>query len=105
VRVGDQTLLMETTLVQVPGTEPTSVAGRAWEMAEKAFERAQEAIVQIAVSTARTIARAAAQDARPETVSVEFGLKVSAKGDVIVAGTAGEASLKVTLTYRSDPKG
>jgi Trypsin-co-occurring domain 1 len=30
---------------------------------------------------------------------VEFGLKFSASGGVIMAGVAGEASLKVTLSY------
>jgi hypothetical protein len=30
---------------------------------------------------------------------VEFGLKFSAKGNVVVAGATGEATLKVTLTY------
>jgi hypothetical protein len=30
---------------------------------------------------------------------VEFGLKFSASGGVIMAGVAGEASLKVTLGY------
>jgi hypothetical protein len=32
-------------------------------------------------------------------VDVEFGLKFSASGTVIMAGVAGEASLKVTLGY------
>jgi hypothetical protein len=32
-------------------------------------------------------------------VEVEFGLKFSASGGVIMAGVAGEASLKVTLGY------
>jgi hypothetical protein len=37
--------------------------------------------------------------ARPDRVDVEFGLKFSASGGVIMAGVAGEASLKVTLGY------
>ena len=37
--------------------------------------------------------------ARPDRVEVEFGLKFSASGAVIMAGVAGEASLKVTLGY------
>ena len=37
--------------------------------------------------------------ARPDRVEVEFGLKFSASGGVIMAGVAGEASLKVTLGY------
>jgi len=34
---------------------------------------------------------------------VEFGLTFSAQGSVIVAGAAGEATLKVTLTYDAKP--
>jgi hypothetical protein len=37
--------------------------------------------------------------ARPDRVEVEFGLKFSVSGGVIMAGVAGEASLKVTLGY------
>jgi hypothetical protein len=34
-------------------------------------------------------------------VEVEFGVKVSAKGDVVLVGTAAEASLKVKIIYGS----
>jgi hypothetical protein len=36
-------------------------------------------------------------------VVVEFGLTVSAKGDVGIAGASAAASLKVTLTYNHVP--
>ena len=64
----------------------------------EAFGRAQETIIEIAKSTAEMIDRAGAA-ARPDRVDVEFGLKFSASGGVIMAGVAGEASLKVTLGY------
>jgi hypothetical protein len=54
--------------------------------------------VEIARSTAVMIGQTAGA-ARPDHVAVEFGLKFSASGTVIMAGVAGEASLKVTLTY------
>ena len=63
-----------------------------------AFGRAQETIIEVARSTAEMIERAGAV-ARPDRVEVEFGLKFSASGGVIMAGVAGEASLKVTLSY------
>jgi hypothetical protein len=63
-----------------------------------AFGRAQEVIVEAARSTAAVIERAGAA-ARPDRVEVEFGLKFSASGGVIMAGVAGEASLKVTVSY------
>ena len=97
VRVGD--IEIEVEAVPVAGTEPTS--GRAAQAAGsvlEAFGRAQEAIVEVAKSTAEMIEKAGAA-ARPDRVDVEFGLKFSASGGVIMAGVAGEASLKVTLGY------
>ena len=63
----------------------------------EAFGRAQDAILEVAKSTAGMIEKAGA--ARPDRVDVEFGLKFSASGGVIMAVVAGEASLKVTLGY------
>jgi hypothetical protein len=63
-----------------------------------AFGRAQETIVEVARSTAVMIEQAGAA-ARPDRVEVEFGLKFSASGGVIMAGVAGEATLGVTLSY------
>jgi hypothetical protein len=97
VRVGD--IEIEVEAVPVAGTEATS--GRTAKAAGnvlEAFGRAQDAIIEVARSTAEMIERAGAA-ARPDRVDVEFGLKFSASGTVIMAGVAGEASLKVTLGY------
>ena len=97
VRVGN--IEIEVEAVPVAGTEATS--GRAAKAAGnvlEAFDRAQDAIIEVARSTAQMIDRAGAA-ARPDRVDVEFGLKFSASGTVIMAGVAGEASLKVTLGY------
>jgi hypothetical protein len=97
VQVGD--IQIEVEAVQVAGTQPTSgKAGRAAGNVLEAFGRAQDAIIEVARSTAQMIDRAGAT-ARPDRVDVEFGLKFSATGGVIMAGVAGEASLKVTLSY------
>jgi len=97
VRVGDIELEVET--VVAAGSEPTSGrSGRVAGSALEAFSRAQDAIVAVAKSTAAMIGSMAGA-ARPDTVEVEFGLKFSASGTVIMAGVAGEASLKVTLGY------
>ena len=97
VRVGD--IQIEVEAVRVAGTEPTSgKTGRAAGNVLEAFSRAQEAILEVAKSTAQMIDRAGAA-ARPDRVEVEFGLKFTATGTVIMAGVAGEASLKVTLGY------
>ena len=97
VQVGDVEIAVEA--VREPGTEPT--AGRTGKAAENvlgAFGRAQETIIEVAKSTAEMIDKAGAA-ARPDRVEVEFGLKFTVSGGVIMAGVAGEASLKVTLSY------
>ena len=97
VKVGD--IEIEVEAVPVAGTEATS--GRATRAAGsvlEAFGRAQDAIIEVAKSTAEMIDKTGAA-ARPDRVEVEFGLKFSASGTVIMAGVAGEASLKVTLGY------
>jgi hypothetical protein len=97
VQVGD--IQIEVEAVQVAGTQPTSgKAARAAGNVLDAFARAQDTIIQVAKSTAEMIDGAGAA-ARPDRVDVEFGLKFSASGGVIMAGVAGEASLKVTLGY------
>ena len=96
VRVGDLEIKVEA--VPVPGTEPT--AGRASRQAGStlaAIGMAQETIVEMAKTMKAMIERAGA--ARPERLGVEFGLKFSAFGEVIMAGVADEASLKVTFSY------
>jgi hypothetical protein len=90
-------LLVETT--PVAGTEPTSALGDATDRVVDAFDRARQAIVEIAASTADVIGKAADRGAHPDHLEVEFGLKISAKGNVIVAGASGEATLRVKLTY------
>jgi len=97
VRVGDIELMVET--IPVAGTEPTSRASEAADGVVDAFSRAQKAIVEIAASTAKVIAEAAHRGTHPDRFEVEFGLGVSAKGNVIVASGSGEATLKVTLIY------
>jgi hypothetical protein len=97
VRVGDIEIEVET--VPVAGTEPTlGRPARAAGSVLEAFGRAQDAIIEVAKSTAQMIEKTGAA-ARPDRVDVEFGLKFSASGTVIMAGVAGEASLKVTLGY------
>jgi len=97
VRIGNIEVKVEA--VPVAGTEATS--GRVPKAAGsvlEAFGQAQDAIIEVAKSTAEMIEKAGAA-ARPDRVDVESGLRFSASGMVIMAGAAGEASLKVTLGY------
>jgi hypothetical protein len=103
IRVGDIELLVET--VQLARTEPTSsLARKAVDHAGEAFMRAQDAIVEVAKSTAEMIEKVAAQAVRPDRVEVEFGLRFAVTGKIIIAGAAGEAALKVTLTYDANQR-
>ena len=97
VQVGETELLVET--VQVGGTQATSRVSDAADSVREAFVRAQTAIVEVATSTIAVLNRAGQRAARPDAMEVEFGLKFSAQGNVIVAGSAGEATLRVKLTY------
>lgn len=92
-------LEVEVEAVPVVGTEATSgKVSKAAGSVLDAFGRAQETIIAVAQSTADMIDQSGAV-ARPDGVEVEFGLKFSASGGVIMAGASGEATLKVTLRY------
>ena len=98
IQIDGVDLLLETTVP--PGTEQTSRLDRAQTAVADAFDRAQDAILAVASSTATTINRLGERAISPNEVQVMFGLKFSAQGNVIVAGASGEATLEVTLTYR-----
>jgi hypothetical protein len=99
VRVGDIELLVET--VTVAGTEPTSRVGDAADAVLEAFVAAETAIGALCERVAGVVETTTEHAKRPESLVVEFGLKFSAKGNVIVAGVSGEGSLKVTVSYES----
>ena len=101
VRIGDIEVQVETT--PVAGTEQTSRASEAVDRVADAFDRAKETILEVAASTVDLIETAAARGARPDHLQVEFGLKFSVRGTVIVAGASGEATLVVRLTYDAAP--
>jgi hypothetical protein len=87
------------------GTETTSKASKAAEQVVDAFDRAKQTIREIAESTAGLIADATERGARPNQLQVEFGLKFSVQGNVIVAGASGEAALVVRLNLRRPAAG
>lgn len=93
-------VLVET--ARVAGTEPTSIGNRAQQQLTDAFERAQDTIVALSAKVKGTARQLAERGARPDKIEVEFGLKFTAKGDVIVASGSGEVALKVIVGY--DPR-
>ncbi|MFI6498067.1 CU044_2847 family protein [Nonomuraea typhae] len=97
MQVGQATVLVET--AGMSGSELTSRGANAAEHLHDLWPRAQQAIVEIASSTAAMIRDTARRAAAPTAVEVEFGLKFSAKGSIILSEASGEASLKVKLVY------
>jgi len=55
------------------------------------------------VGMVTAVEKARAQAAQPNHVEVEFGVKISASGNVIVAGLAAESTLTVKLVYDAKP--
>ena len=99
MRVGDVELLVETVVV-LPGSEPTS--GRLDRVGQKAvdgFDHVQAAIEAIATRLAGTLEELGTRAVRPDRVEVTFGLKFTAEGGVLIAGSSVEASLGVMIGY------
>jgi Trypsin-co-occurring domain 1 len=103
LRIGGVDVLVEVTTVA--GSEPTSRMDAARERAVEGFERARQAIVAVATSTVDTVGDLARLAAAPEKVEVEFGLRFSVQGNVIIAGGGGEATLGIRLTYDLGTRG
>ncbi|MFD7078256.1 CU044_2847 family protein [Nocardioides sp. NPDC059952] len=92
---------LEVEVARPAGSEDTGLGEKARDAMSGAFEHAQEAIVAVATSTVDTIEQLGSRTRQPDEVQVKFGLKFSAKGNVIVAGASSEATLEVALTYRA----
>jgi hypothetical protein len=97
VQVGDVEVLIETS--RVAGTEMTSRTGDVAGRVVDAFGEVEAAIVALAQRVGAVVRDASTAAIRPSSLEVEFGLKVTAEGRVVVASAAAEASLVVKLCY------
>lgn len=90
--------------VVVPDSEEGLIkAGRAGDLAEKASTTFDEALAKlrpIANSVVSTL-----KDLAPEKVTVEFGIKFSAKSGIILASADSEANLKITIEWKGATEG
>lgn len=59
---------------------------------------------QVRVMTERVSRELARMEAAPDGLTIEMGISVNARADVIIAKAATEGSLKVTLSWRG-PRG
>jgi len=83
-----------------PGSQETSTLHDAAERMSGAFDSVQSVLSSLSkriVATAQELKREAMA---PSEISAEFGLKLSAGGQVILVSATAEASLNVTLTYK-----
>jgi hypothetical protein len=90
-------------VMAVAGSEQTSRATRAIEGVIDVVDELRDAIVGVATSMATAVEKARAQVTQPDHVEVAFGVKISASGNVIVAGLAAESTLTVKLVYDAKP--
>ncbi len=73
-------------------------AGRTVKEAQETFETALEGLQGVAKSLH---AQLSAMEIRPDSVNVEFGIKLSAAAGVIIASGGGEANFKISLTWNA----
>ena len=71
--------------------------GRGFERATRTFE---EVIAQVRPAIDVVMAQLEQLAIKPETTSVEFGIKLSAGADAWIAKTALEGNLKVAFTFK-----
>lgn len=82
------------------GRAPVAV-GRGEEVAVEARESFEEAISGIGPIAEGILAQTTGLGTTPKEVEVSFGIKLSGKLGAILASTAAEAQIEVTLTWKS----
>ena len=102
IEENDEVILVELT----PTVGVRSVSISPTDMLEKskeAMDHAMKSIRGMAKKTVRTIKEIPISE-RPTTISVEFGLKLNAEGNAVVAKAGMEATLNVTMTWEHKAK-
>ncbi len=86
-----------TMLVEVDDGGGSKLASGTPEKAEKSFEEAVKVIQPVGRSVLAQV-----RELKPQEVTVEVGIKLSAKAGAILASTAAEGHCKVTLKWMPD---
>ncbi len=98
----DEVILVELTPtagVRSVSLSPTDLL----EKSKEAMDHAMKSIRGMAKKTVRSIKEIPISE-RPTTISVEFGLKLNAEGNAVVAKAGMEATLNVTMTWENKAK-
>jgi hypothetical protein len=92
----------EVVLVEVDALEPgIGRAGRPGEVAAKANKSLAAALDMIRPTANALVATISAISTRPDEVTAEFGVKLTAKAGAIIAESQSEGHITVTLTWRA----
>ena len=98
----DEVILVE--LTPTAGVRSVSISPKDMlEKSKEAMDHAMKSIRGMAKKTVRTIKEIPISE-RPTTISVEFGLKLNAEGNAVVAKAGMEATLNVTMTWEHKGK-
>jgi len=101
-RLGSVPLVIEA--IQLPGSEPTSGWHDVTARVSDAFEKAQEAISELASNLATTVKALEARGKQPDHLAIEFGLSFTVEGKLLFVASSADASLKVTISYDRSTK-
>jgi hypothetical protein len=98
IDVGDDT--SATVLVEVEEVRPVNVPISRDGIAEKARQTFIAAIDQVKPAINAVASQLSDLAVKPEGMSVEFGIKLTATADALIAKTAVEGNLKVTMSWK-----
>ena len=102
IEENDEVILVE--LTPTAGVRSVSISPTDMlEKSKEAMDHAMKSIRGMAKKTVRSIKEIPISE-RPTTISVEFGLKLNAEGNAVVAKAGMEATLNVTMTWEHKAK-
>jgi hypothetical protein len=98
VDVNGKTIFFEVDSTEEYGTERTSSKKKLTGEVANMFEQAKSTIMTIAESMVSTV-RAIDKTITPDEFNLEFAIRFTAEGHVVIAKASAESSLKVGLKY------
>ncbi|BCJ44609.1 hypothetical protein GCM10010168_14220 [Actinoplanes ianthinogenes] len=85
------------------GTEPTSGRQQTAEKVSDLLERSQKVIEAVAQSISATGLHVAQKASQASQIEIQFGLKFSAQGNIILGGVSAEGTLAVKMIFAQNP--
>jgi len=94
-----------TVLIESAVSERTGRIQQAGGISEKINKQLSELLEIVQPITQSILESVQNLSERPDTISAEFGLSVTAEGNIFVVKVAGEGTLKVTFSWQNNVKG